>query len=54
MKLRLTISIFSSFIHSVVGLFILKTNIEGITIILLVTHFDRVINKFFVFDTKMF
>ncbi len=44
---------FSSFIHYVVGLFILKTKIEGITTILLVTDFDHVTNKIFVFDTKI-
>ncbi len=53
MKLTMRISIFSSFIHYVVGLFILKTKIEGITTILLVTDFDHVTNKIFVFDTKI-
>ncbi len=42
MKLRIRISKFSSFIHYVAGLFILKTKIEGITTILLVTDFDHV------------
>ncbi len=53
MKLTMRISIFSSFIHYVVGLFILKTKIEGIKTILLVTDFDHVTNKIFVFDTKI-
>jgi hypothetical protein len=53
MKLRMRISKFSSFIHYVVGLFILKTKIEGITTILLITDFDHVTNKIFVFDTKI-
>ncbi len=53
MKLRMTISKFSSFIHNVVGLFILKTKIEGIITILLVTDFDHVTNKIFAFDTKI-
>jgi hypothetical protein len=51
-KLRMGISKFSSLIHYVVGSFILKTKIEGITTILLVTDFDHVTNKIFVFDTK--
>ncbi len=53
MKLTMRISIFSSFIPYVVGLFILKTKIEGIKTILLVTDFDHVTNKIFVFDTKI-
>jgi hypothetical protein len=53
MKLTMTISIFSSFIHYVAGLIILKTKIEGITAILLVTDFDHVTNKIFVFNTKI-
>jgi hypothetical protein len=54
MKLRLQISKFSSFIHYVAGLFILKTKIEGITTtILLVTDFDHMTNKIFVFDIKI-
>jgi hypothetical protein len=53
MKLRIRISKFSSFIHYVAGLFILKTKIEGITTILLLTDFDHVTNKIFVFDTKI-
>jgi hypothetical protein len=53
MKLRMGISKFSSFIHYVAGLFILKTKIEGITKILLVTDFDHVTNKIFVFDIKI-
>jgi hypothetical protein len=39
MKLRVRISKFSSFIHYLVGLLILKTKIECITAILLVTDF---------------
>jgi hypothetical protein len=53
MKLRIRISKFSSFIHYVVGSFILKTKIECITTILLVTDFGHVTNKIFVFDTKI-
>jgi hypothetical protein len=53
MKLTIPILIFSSFIHYVAGLFILKTKIEGITAILLVTDFNHVTNKIFVFDTKI-
>jgi hypothetical protein len=53
MKLRIRISKFSSFIHYVVGLFILKTKIEGITTILLITDFDHMTNKNFAFDTKI-
>jgi hypothetical protein len=53
MKLTMTISIFSSFIHYVAELFILKTKIEGITAILLVNDFDHVPNKISVFDTKI-
>ncbi len=53
MKLRIRISKFSSFIHCVAGLFILKTKIEGIITILLVTDFDYVTNKIFVFDIKI-
>jgi hypothetical protein len=53
MKLRIRISKFSLLIHYVAGLFILKTKSEGITTILLVTDFDLVTNKIFVFDTKI-
>jgi hypothetical protein len=53
MKLRIPISKFSSFIHYVVGLFILKTKIEGIITILQVTDFDHVTNKIFVFDKNL-
>ncbi len=53
MKLRIRISKFSSFTHYVVGLFILKTKIECITTILLVTDFGHVTKKIFVFDTKI-
>jgi hypothetical protein len=53
MKLRIPISKFSSFIHYIAGLFILKTKIECITTILLVTNFVHVTNKIFVFDTKI-
>jgi hypothetical protein len=53
MKLRIRIFKFSLFIHFVAGLFILKTKIEGTKTILLVTNFDHVTNKIFVFDTKI-
>ena len=55
MKLTMRISIFSSFIniYYVVGLFAWKAKIEGITTILLITDFDHVTNKNFVFDTKI-
>ena len=53
MKLRIPISKFSSFIYYVVGLFVWKAKIEGITTILLVTDFDHVTNKIFVLDTKI-
>ena len=49
-KLRLTISKFSSFIRRVIGFFVLNTKIEGITKISLVNDFDHVTSKFFVFD----
>ncbi len=53
MKLRIRISKFSPFIHYVVGLFILKTKIEGMTTILLVSDFDHVTNKIFVVDENL-
>jgi hypothetical protein len=53
MKSTMRISIFSSFIQYVAGLFTLKTKIESIATILLATDFDRVTNKIFVFDTKI-
>ncbi len=53
MKLKMRISIFSSFIYYVVGLFVWKAKIEGITTILLIIDFDHVTNKNFVFDTKI-
>jgi hypothetical protein len=53
MKLTMRISKFSSFIHYIAGLFILKTIIEGITTILLVNDFSHMTNKIFVFDTKI-
>ncbi len=52
MKLTLGISKFSSFIHYVLELFALNTKIEGIIKISLVSDFDHVTNKFFVFDKK--
>jgi hypothetical protein len=53
MKLRIWISKFSSFVNYIGGLFILKTKIEGIITISLVTDLDHVTNKIFVFDTKI-
>ncbi len=53
MKLTMRISIFSSFIYYVVRLFVWKAKIEGVTTILLITDFDHVTNKNFVFDTKI-
>jgi hypothetical protein len=41
MKLKMRISKFSSFIYYVVELFVLKTKVEVITTILLVTDFDH-------------
>ncbi len=47
-----TISKISSFIHCVLGLFVLNTKIKGITKIWLVNDFDQVTSKFFVFLQK--
>jgi hypothetical protein len=48
-----TVSKFSSFIHCVLGLFVLNTKIKGITKIWLINDFDHVTRKFFVFYKRI-